>query len=352
MNDRLADLQGEVPAWAVEDGPSHDIEVGQSPEPVPNPGVVPSSSSGPSWLGKNDDFDDFQDQKFVEEPVNGANPQQPPPDEEQKEDQMGRFFKEKDRITSSIESITAATRRIGEMNLEAFSVNESGEKKLSAEMGPLIQKTNKLAKATKDTLSVLKAENKQFEADKTLKSADMRVRQNLCTTLTRAFIDEMKLYQNAQQKYKIDIKNKAQRQILNARPDASEEEVDMIMKSEGGKEGLYQQTILQGGVNDNIKQAYSKVAGKYQDILILEQSVTELHQMFLDFALLTEQQGELIDQIEYNVEGAVNYVEDANVDVYEAIKLGKKARKKQCCIILIVVVVVIILLFSTGILRI
>jgi hypothetical protein len=41
------------------------------------------------------------------------------------------------------------------------------------------------------------------------------------------------------------------------------------------------------------------VAGKYQDVLTLEQSVAELHQMFLDFALLTEQQGELLDQIEF-----------------------------------------------------
>lgn len=342
MNDRLADLQGEVPAWAFEGnnggGASNDIESGHAP---PSPETVPSSPSGPSWSGG--DFDDFQAPRLDEEPVNGE------PVQEQK-DHMDSFFKDIDRIKASIESITAATKRIGDMNLEAFSVNESGEKKLSAEMGPLIQGTNKLAKATKDTLSVLKAENKQFEADKTLKHADMRVRQNLCNTLTRAFIDEMKLYQNAQQKYKIDIRNKAQRQILNARPDASEEEVDMIMKSEGGKEGLYQQTILQGGVNDNIKQAYSKVAGKYQDILILEQSVAELHQMFLDFALLTEQQGELIDQIEYNVKGAKDFVEDANVDVYEAIQLGKKARKKQCCIIIIVIVVTIILLFSTGIL--
>jgi hypothetical protein len=29
----------------------------------------------------------------------------------------------------------------------------------------------------------------------------------------------------------------------------------------------------------------------------LEQSVMELHQMFIDFALLTEQQGELLDQV-------------------------------------------------------
>ncbi len=51
--------------------------------------------------------------------------------------------------------------------------------------------------------------------------------------------------------------------------------------------------------------------------------------MFLDFALLTEQQGELIDQIEFNVKSAADYVEDANVDVFHAIESSKKIRKKQ-----------------------
>lgn len=36
-------------------------------------------------------------------------------------------------------------------------------------------------------------------------------------------------------------------------------------------------------------------------MLTLEASIAELHQMFLDFALLVEQQGELLDQIEYQV---------------------------------------------------
>jgi t-SNARE complex subunit (syntaxin) len=79
------------------------------------------------------------------------------------------------------------------------------------------------------------------------------------------------------------------------------------------------------------------VAGKYQDVLTLEQSVAELHQMFLDFALLTEQQGELLDQIEYQVTGAADYVEEANVEVGEALEYQKAIRKKQwyvcleCC---------------------
>lgn len=85
-----------------------------------------------------------------------------------------------------------------------------------------------------------------------------------------------------------------------------------------------------------LRTTYAKVAGKYQDVLTLEQSVAELHQMFLDFALLTEQQGELLDQIEHNVTQATDYVEEANVETHTAIEYQKKVRKKQCWVIIIV----------------
>lgn len=63
----------------------------------------------------------------------------------------------------------------------------------------------------------------------------------------------MKLYQAAQQKYKTDIQRKMKRQVKVVRPDATDEEVEEIMKSEGGRDQLYKQTILAGGVNDEIK---------------------------------------------------------------------------------------------------
>ena len=73
----------------------------------------------------------------------------------------------------------------------------------------------------------------------------------------------------------------------------------------------------------------AKVAGKYQDVKCLEQSVAELHQMFLDFALLVEQQGELLNNIEHQVRQAADHVEEANKDVYHSIEIQKTIRKKQ-----------------------
>ena len=79
----------------------------------------------------------------------------------------------------------------------------------------------------------------------------------------------------------------------------------------------------------------------------LESSVAELHQMFLDFALLVEQQGEILDDIEFNVTTAVDYVDEGNEKVIDSIKLQRKLRKKQLVMILIgaAVVTVLIVIF-------
>lgn len=74
--------------------------------------------------------------------------------------------------------------------------------------------------------------------------------------------------------------------------------------------------------------------------------MAELAQMFKDFALIVEQQGELLDQIEYQVKAASEYIDEGNVQMTEAIEIQISIRKKQCmcaaavvvCIIIIVVV--------------
>jgi t-SNARE complex subunit (syntaxin) len=350
MNDRLADLADQggdaTPYWALETGNS-DVEAQASGGGEAQNNIIPGKNQTPF----DDDEEDFEWAKSNDTSVIGASDDGPSAKEALQKQYMDAFFQDVEGIKSSIEQISNATKRMGEINEKAIlATSDAQENELSMQMRPLVSENNKLAKNTKDTLKLLKDENAKFKAEGTVKDSDIRIRENLCNTLTRKFIDEMKLYQNAQQKYKLDLKTKGERQVKSMKPDATPEEIDMVMKSEGGREELYRQTILAGGINESIKQAYANVAGKYKDVLVLEQSVAELHQMFLDFALLTEQQGELIDQIEHNVKEAADVVEDGNVDIHHAIEYQKKIRKKQCWIIAIVIVVTIVLLFSLRIL--
>lgn len=77
------------------------------------------------------------------------------------------------------------------------------------------------------------------------------------------------------------------------------------------------------------RTALSNVNSRYQDILALESSIAELHQMMLDIALLTEQQGEYLDQIEYHIKSAGDQVEEGNEDMHKAIRYLKKVQKKR-----------------------
>ena len=86
------------------------------------------------------------------------------------------------------------------------------------------------------------------------------------------------------------------------------------------------------------------VANKYQEVLNLEKSCMELHEMFMDFALLTEQQGEMLDQIEFQVKAASDFIDDGNVDLGKAIEYQISIRKKQCCILVTLLVVIGIIL--------
>jgi len=71
----------------------------------------------------------------------------------------------------------------------------------------------------------------------------------------------------------------------------------------------------------------------------LERSITELHQLFVDMAVLVESQGELLNQIEHNVEQAVGFVASGNEQLVAAREYQDASRKKMmiiCCIIVVI----------------
>ncbi|KAL5970823.1 Syntaxin [Taenia solium] len=75
------------------------------------------------------------------------------------------------------------------------------------------------------------------------------------------------------------------------------------------------------------KQSLADIEARHEDIIKLEKSIKELHDMFMDMAMLVESQGEMIDRIEFNVDQAVDYIETAKADTKKAVKYQSAARK-------------------------
>ena len=88
---------------------------------------------------------------------------------------------------------------------------------------------------------------------------------------------------------------------------------------------------------------YESVNQRYNEIMAIEASVQEMHQMFLDFALIVEQQGEMLDSIEFQVSQSLEHIDEGNNQLVQAIDLYKSIRTKQCyCAIFIIIVLGII----------
>jgi t-SNARE complex subunit (syntaxin) len=76
--------------------------------------------------------------------------------------------------------------------------------------------------------------------------------------------------------------------------------------------------------------------------------------MFQDMHTLIQMQGDLLDNIEFNVEKSVAYVETGTENLKTARKLSTKTRNATCCLLVVSaiagVAVVLIILATLGIL--
>jgi t-SNARE complex subunit (syntaxin) len=91
------------------------------------------------------------------------------------------------------------------------------------------------------------------------------------------------------------------------------------------------------------KQSLADIEARHGDIIKLEKSIKELHDMFIDMAALVQTQvnlgvlnsilrmnlfqGEMIDRIEYNVVQSENFVKAASTDTKKAVKFQSAARR-------------------------
>lgn len=253
---------------------------------------------------------------------------------------MKQFFADVELVKQNILAVSTATKEICRINQEVvLATTPEKEQELSAGLSPIIQATNKKASVAKQLLQSLREDTeRQKTSTASGEKNEIRIRENLVNTLTRKFVEVMKAYQNSQQKFKTDIKKKMKRQLKIVQPDATPEEIEAVVSTGGGSSEIFQNSILKGGPSDSVMNASQQVKDKYQDVLTLETSMTQLHEMFVDFALLTEQQGEMLDQIEYQVKSASDFIGDANDDMVQAIDYQIAIRKKQACCLVIVLV--------------
>jgi t-SNARE complex subunit (syntaxin) len=162
-------------------------------------------------------------------------------------DFMQEFFGDVEIVKGNIGAIVDATRKISEINQNVTqATSNEKEREFSHDLEPLVKATNKKATIAKQLLQRLREDTERLKTSKSgsSQSAEIRIRENLANTLTRKFVDVMKDYQNAQTKFKTEIKKKVQRQVQIAKKDATAEEIDAVFRNGGGAGQVLKDAIL------------------------------------------------------------------------------------------------------------
>ncbi|KAL9617172.1 MAG: hypothetical protein Q9160_008026 [Pyrenula sp. 1 TL-2023] len=97
---------------------------------------------------------------------------------------------------------------------------------------------------------------------------------------------------------------------------------------------------------DEVDFQESLIIEREGEIRQIEQSVGELNELFRDVAHIVNEQGNVIDQIDMNVENTVVSTRGADLELRQASRYQKAARGKACCLLLIMAIVLLVIVLA------
>ncbi|CAH8487661.1 unnamed protein product [Schistosoma rodhaini] len=251
---------------------------------------------------------------------------------------MNDFFSQVEEIRNLIERVQSLVDNVKNKHSDILS-SPNQDEATKAQLEDAMAEIKTIAHKVRAKLKQMEM-NIEYDENSDRTSADLRIRKTQYSTISRNFIEVMTDYNKAQVAFRDACKNRIKRQMEIAERKISNEELEDMLES--GNPAIFTQEIMTD--TQQAKQSLADIEARHQDIMKLEKSIKELHDMFMDMAMLVESQGEMIDRIEYNVEQAVDYIESAKADTKKAVKYQSSARKKMiiigiCVAILICIIV-------------
>ena len=131
-------------------------------------------------------------------------------------------------------------------------------------------------------------------------SASERTRSAVTGALKKKLKESMDEFQELRERLMADYRETVERRVYTVTGEhASEEQIDHMI-DEGEGEMIFQKAIMEQG-RGYVMDTVAELRERRDAVLELEKSLLELHQVFLDMAVLVEAQGQMIDNIENQV---------------------------------------------------
>ncbi|GAB4813326.1 hypothetical protein N2152v2_000372 [Parachlorella kessleri] len=273
-----------------------------------------------------------------------------PPPTEGSDKHMDEFFREVAVIKGLMADIRRHQGKLTEAHERSKVTTRSAEmKELREAMQQDINTVSKIADTIKKQLQALDKANEQALKRKGCGpgSSSERTRTAITGALKKKLKDLMGEFQELRSRLNAEYREVVERRVYTVTGQAAtEEEIDQMIET-GESETIFQKAILEQG-RGYVLDTLAEIRERRDAVMELEKSLMELHQIFLDMAVLVEAQGEMLDNIEAQVAKSVEYVQAGVTHLQAAKQLQKNTRKWMCCALitlLIIVAIIVIVVF-------
>ncbi|XP_042364478.1 syntaxin-4 [Plectropomus leopardus] len=249
------------------------------------------------------------------------------------------FFKKVQEIHEGLQSLRRMVSNLENKQKTVLGVAlpEEGMKK---ELQTLREEIKTLA--TKIQRQLKSIEPKKGEEDGKYVPINTRMQRTQHDVLSKEFVELMGHCNTIQAQYRDRNVERIQRQLKITGTNVTDQELDAMLES--GQTDVFTQNILIDA--QATKQALNEIESRHDEIMKLERSIRDLHDMFQYLAMEVEAQGEMVNRIENNIKQSSDYVEKAKENTEKAVTYQQRARKKKMWIALCLAILIFILVLS------
>ncbi|XP_054455344.1 syntaxin-4 [Anoplopoma fimbria] len=249
------------------------------------------------------------------------------------------FFKKVQEIHEGLQSLKRMVSNLENKQKTVLGV-ALPEEIMKKELQTLRDEIKTLASQIQRKLKSI--EPKKGEEDGKYVPINARMQRTQHGVLSREFMELMGHCSTIQSQYRDRNVERIQRQLKITGTNVTDEELDLMLES--GQTDVFTQNILIDA--KATRQALNEIESRHDEILKLEQSIRELHDMFQYLAMEVEAQGEMVNQIANNINQSADYVEKAKDNVEKAVTYQQKSRKKKFWIAVCLAILLLILIIS------
>ncbi|XP_073148728.1 syntaxin-121-like [Henckelia pumila] len=261
---------------------------------------------------------------------------------------LDRFFQDVQVIKDQLQGLETLYGQLQAAHEQSKTMHNAGAiKSLRSRMDSDVSATLKTAKSIKLGLEELdrsNAANRGVPGCGPGSSSD-RTRTSVVNGLRKKLQGTMNKFNELRQRMGSEYRETVQRRYYTVTGENPDEKILDRLIETGESENFLQKAIQQQG-RGQVLDTIMEIQERHDAVKEIERNLRELHQVFLDMAVLVQSQGEQLDDIESQVNRANSYVQGAAKQLEVARKHQKNTRKWACFGILLLFIIILIVVLS------